>query len=519
MKPKLFIASSTEGTDIAGAIHAQLQTVSEVTPWDHGFFELSKHTLTNLLEKIAGMDFAVAVLTPDDVVRIRDGQYRSARDNVILELGVLLGHLGPHRTFVVVPQSRRDFRLPSDLDGFLYGTYEDSRQDDNWQAAVGPFCSEVRQQIRQTMKTAEAEENERFDAEFVTVIERTSQEETSREFYDHFNELLRNCQHSVVLVGSGFHCADESSTRRAENYLRVLTGCALRLRDRLVRIELGDPSLQKWGDRLSRYLAPMEKVDVLVPTGDSRDATLLKDVCLMDPGTDRAVVEMMFPVPTLTNTADSEVEVVGQGMFLRSRKVADTFKRLIYDMRRKNIFKLVDVEGLRQHFDLPPIEYDDGEGYGYYFAYGSNMLERQMQDRTRRAELIGPARIEGFRLAFNIPGTIFPNAVANLIEENNAETWGALYRVQKAEFIDRMDFYEGVHHGEYTRETARVFTSSGEAVDAFIYRNPGVAQEAAPSLGYLDIMLRGAKAVGLPKSYIEELKARKAEVKDPATNA
>jgi len=38
--------------------------------------------------------------------------------------------------------------IPSDLQGITSGTYEANRDDRDWNSAVGPFCNEVRTQIR-----------------------------------------------------------------------------------------------------------------------------------------------------------------------------------------------------------------------------------------------------------------------------------------------------------------------------------------------------------------------------------
>jgi predicted nucleotide-binding protein len=45
MKPKLFIGSSTEGKNVAEAIHAVLQREAECTVWTEGVFQLSESSL------------------------------------------------------------------------------------------------------------------------------------------------------------------------------------------------------------------------------------------------------------------------------------------------------------------------------------------------------------------------------------------------------------------------------------------------------------------------------------------
>src|SRR5881296_938835 len=116
-KPTLFIGSSAEGLAVAKAIQVGLADVAEVTVWDDGIFDLTESTLTSLLQALARFDFGVFVLSPDDILRIREKEFRAVRDNVVFELGLFLGRLGSERTFFVRPSGDTDLHLPSDLMG------------------------------------------------------------------------------------------------------------------------------------------------------------------------------------------------------------------------------------------------------------------------------------------------------------------------------------------------------------------------------------------------------------------
>jgi hypothetical protein len=69
------------------------------------------------------------------------------RDNVIYELGLFSGALGPERCFIVAPRGS-DIHLPTDLLGMTVGEYHANRSDGNLRAAVGPFCGDVRDKLR-----------------------------------------------------------------------------------------------------------------------------------------------------------------------------------------------------------------------------------------------------------------------------------------------------------------------------------------------------------------------------------
>lgn len=114
--PRVFIGSSTEGRDVARALQLNLQGVCESTCWDQGIFKLSATTIEGLVSEMAGFDFAVLVMSPDDVVQVRGSESSSARDNVLVEAGLAIGLLGRDRTFIVF-QDGADIKIPSDLAG------------------------------------------------------------------------------------------------------------------------------------------------------------------------------------------------------------------------------------------------------------------------------------------------------------------------------------------------------------------------------------------------------------------
>ena len=146
--PRVFIGSSTESLDEAYAIQENLESDAEVTVWKQGIFELSRTSLESLLRAVSRVDFGVFVFSATDTVRLRQKKYVTARDNVVLELGLFIGKLGHQRTFFVVPKGTPDLRIPTDLAGITAGRYDAKRKDKNPGAALGPFCHQVRKQLR-----------------------------------------------------------------------------------------------------------------------------------------------------------------------------------------------------------------------------------------------------------------------------------------------------------------------------------------------------------------------------------
>jgi predicted nucleotide-binding protein len=147
MKPRVFVGSSVESLKIAEAILYNLEYTAQVTPWSQGIFKLSKSALNSLTTELKNFDFGIFVLSPDDILQIRNEQFSVARDNVIFELGLFIGKLGAERCFIVVPRDCEDLHLPTDLTGFTPATYDAKRDDNNWKAALSFACIEIKESI------------------------------------------------------------------------------------------------------------------------------------------------------------------------------------------------------------------------------------------------------------------------------------------------------------------------------------------------------------------------------------
>ncbi|HEX9173097.1 MAG TPA: nucleotide-binding protein [Telluria sp.] len=154
MKPKVFIASSVAGLDIAYPIQTNLQHDADVTIWSQGVFFLSVTPLDSLTEVMNSSDFGIFVFSPDDEIKMRGEISTAVRDNVIFELGLFIGSLGKRRCFIVMPDNV-DFHIPTDLVGISPAKYAGGREISEITATLGPACHEIRQAIKlQGIKSA-----------------------------------------------------------------------------------------------------------------------------------------------------------------------------------------------------------------------------------------------------------------------------------------------------------------------------------------------------------------------------
>ena len=83
-------------------------------------------TIIEKFEQHAQVGFAVALLTPDDVGALQEGETNlkpRARQNVIFEFGYFIGRLGRNR---VCALTKGDIEIPSDYDGVIYIPLDDA---------------------------------------------------------------------------------------------------------------------------------------------------------------------------------------------------------------------------------------------------------------------------------------------------------------------------------------------------------------------------------------------------------
>jgi Predicted nucleotide-binding protein containing TIR-like domain len=145
IRPSLFVGSSAEGLPIAKAIQVCLDHACEVALWTQGIFGLTQGTLESLVLALDSFDFAVLVLTADDLTTSRGVEKPAARDNVLFELGLFVGGLGRDRTFMLYDRSSPP-ALPSDRAGVTAATFM-PHVSGNLENAVGAACTQIERVI------------------------------------------------------------------------------------------------------------------------------------------------------------------------------------------------------------------------------------------------------------------------------------------------------------------------------------------------------------------------------------
>lgn len=121
---QVFIGSSseavTEATSLKDSLNRKGVTCSL---WTQDVFQPSQTTIEDLLRFADSSDFAILLMTADDMTLSRDRRKKTPRDNVVFELGLFMGAIGRERTFIVSPR-KNDLKLPTDLLGVTHLSYE-----------------------------------------------------------------------------------------------------------------------------------------------------------------------------------------------------------------------------------------------------------------------------------------------------------------------------------------------------------------------------------------------------------
>lgn len=137
-----------------------------------------------------------------------------------------------------------------------------------------------------------------------------------------------------------------------------------------------------------------------------------------------------------------------------------------------------------------------------YFAYGANMDAAAMAERCPSARLIGPAVLDGWRIALEAAG--HATIVAATAARPPAKVFGVLWSILPAD-ERALDAFEGVADGMYAKSKLRVRRLPGGPTMPALAYVAAEAPGASPRLPYLDAVIAAARARGLPATHLASL--------------
>ena len=131
----------------------------------------------------------------------------------------------------------------------------------------------------------------------------------------------------------------------------------------------------------------------------------------------------------------------------------------------------------------------------YYFAYGSNLNQRQMLERCPDSKPVFTASLPNYKLVFVGWSRQWRGGVASIRPFRDEKVLGAIYEVSDRD-LRRLDSYEG-YPRSYNRLNVTVFDEDGEPTKAITYIKSGQSDEAQPSKEYLALIQQGYRDWGI----------------------
>jgi hypothetical protein len=131
-----------------------------------------------------------------------------------------------------------------------------------------------------------------------------------------------------------------------------------------------------------------------------------------------------------------------------------------------------------------------------YFGYASNLDRSTLVGRLKTSPLskgLGALVAYGFRFNFrNTDGS----ARANVMKSENESVYGVIFEIDKKDFDYLLTSEPGYEFVEM-----KVLTNQGE-ISAFTFISHQHTENIFPKKEYLDTILKGGIASGIPKGYL-----------------
>jgi|TARA_B100001758_G_scaffold203690_1_gene183408 gamma-glutamylcyclotransferase (GGCT)/AIG2-like uncharacterized protein YtfP len=138
-----------------------------------------------------------------------------------------------------------------------------------------------------------------------------------------------------------------------------------------------------------------------------------------------------------------------------------------------------------------------------YFAFGSNLNQKQMKKRCKDSKYIGCYSLKNYKLVFR--NYFLGGGVADIQKDKNSTVLGAIYKISKKDEKE-LDVYE-----DYPKTyIKKYFKILGKKV--MFYYMPKKTMHVPPSKRYLNLIIQGYKDCGYKNNYIVISRNKKIKV-------
>lgn len=148
-KPRIFIGSSKDNVKYAHAVHQFINnTYAHSKLWETAV-KPSEYTLPALIKTFDKCEYGIFIFSEDDIVKIREREYQTVRDNVLFEFGLFIGKQGIENAFIIAPDKYLERgRIPSDLFGITIEIFDSTRHEDELQDTISSSCLSIISKIK-----------------------------------------------------------------------------------------------------------------------------------------------------------------------------------------------------------------------------------------------------------------------------------------------------------------------------------------------------------------------------------
>jgi len=128
----------------------------------------------------------------------------------------------------------------------------------------------------------------------------------------------------------------------------------------------------------------------------------------------------------------------------------------------------------------------------YYFAYASNLNQKQMRERCPASKPMFTATLPNYKLVFLGWSREWRGSKASIRLFRGEKVLGAIYDVSE-QCLRQLDKYES----SYDRLKVTVFNEDGEPIQAITYIKTDQSEETQPSVEYLSVIQQGYRDWGI----------------------
>ncbi|WP_440055042.1 gamma-glutamylcyclotransferase family protein [Pseudoalteromonas sp. T1lg65] len=147
------------------------------------------------------------------------------------------------------------------------------------------------------------------------------------------------------------------------------------------------------------------------------------------------------------------------------------------------------------------------------FSFGSNMSSARLLARLPNARLVGPARLSGYQMTFNMLSRDGSAKCTIEPADHSREVFGVVYALSRAEKL-QLDRIEGER---YDCVELPVKSVTGESLEVYSYVANTFVEQQLPFDWYVRHVLSGAREHNFPAHYIGAIDSHPT-IQDPDLN-